>query len=301
MAEVTNGVTAPTAGWSRSHLVASAASAASARAAAPAVLLLHGQPGSAADWHGVVQCLGGRAATVAIDRPGWDGVHPASDLEGNARAALAALDAQGVRDALIVGHSLGGAIAAWLAGVRPERVTGLVLAAPAANLASLYLIDRWLAAPVAGEIAGGVAMAGVGLALAVPWLRRRIAGSTGIDESYLVDLGQAALKPGAWRAYAREQRALVHDLPELELRLGSITAPTTIIAGAGDRIVPARAPRKLAEQIPGARLLVSEHAGHLLPQRDPQLLADAILDALIAAPPAKERNCLQCWRDQAPG
>jgi pimeloyl-ACP methyl ester carboxylesterase len=216
-------------------------------------------------------------------------VHPASDLEGNARAALAALDARGVRQALVVGHSLGGAIAAWLAAVHPERVTALVLAAPAANRAALYAVDRWLAAPVAGEIAGSVAMAGVGLALAMPWLRRRVSAGTGIDESYLVGIRQAALNPGAWRAYAREQRTLVHDVPELELRLGAITAPTTIVAGAGDRIVPARAAQMLAGQIPGARLLVSEHAGHLLPQRDPQLLADAILAALGASRPSSVR------------
>lgn len=263
--------------------LSAAESAEPSTATAPAVLLLHGQPGSAADWDGVVRCLGERTTPVAIDRPGWDGVRPASDLEGNARAALAALDARGMDRALVVGHSLGGAIAAWLAAVHPERVTALVLAAPAANLAALYPVDRWLAAPVAGEIAGSVTMAGVGLALAVPWLRRRLSAGTGIDESYLVGVRQAALKPGAWRAYAREQRTLVRDLPELELRLGAITAPTTIVAGAGDRIVPARAARELSGQIPSAQLLVSEHAGHLLPQRDPQLLADAILAALSAS------------------
>ncbi len=248
----------------------------------PAVLLLHGQPGSAADWDGVVQRLGARADAIAIDRPGWDGARPASGLEGNARAALAALDAHGVRAAVVVGHSLGGAIAAWLAATHPDRVTALVLAAPAANLASLYPADRWLAAPLVGEITGSVAMAGVGLVLTVPWLRRRVSETTGIAESYLVGVGRAALRPGAWRSYAREQRTLLRELPQLELRLGSIAAPTTIIAGAGDRVVPPRAARALSGQIPGARLIVAEHAGHLLPQRDPQLLADAILAALCA-------------------
>jgi len=251
----------------------------------PAVLLLHGQPGSAADWDGVVQRLGARAAAIAIDRPGWDGVHRAADLEGNARAAIAALDARGVRRAVIVGHSLGGAIAAWLAATHPERVTALVLAAAAANQASLYPVDRWLAAHFVGDIAGGVAMAGVGLALTVPWLRRRVSAATGIAESYLVDAGRAALRPDAWRAYAGEQRTLVRELPHLEQRLGSIAAPTTVIAGARDRIVPVRAASELSGQIPGARLVVADHAGHLLPQRRPQLLTDAILAALPAPAP----------------
>ncbi len=249
----------------------------------PAVLLLHGQPGSAADWDGVAQRLGARATPIAINRPGWDGVHRAADLEGNARAALAALDARQIPAAVVVGHSLGGAIAAWLAATRPERVTALVLAAPAANQAALYPIDRWLAAPLIGEIASGVAMAGVGLGLTIPWLRRRISAGTGIAESYLVGVGQAALRPGAWRAYASEQRTFVRELPDLERRLGSITAPTMIVAGAHDRVVPLHAASVLSEQIRGARLVVSDRAGHLLPQRDPQLLADAILLTLGAA------------------
>lgn len=251
----------------------------------PAVLLLHGQPGSGADWDGVVHRLGARAAAIAINRPGWDGVRPAADLEGNARAALAALDARGLPRAVIVGHSLGGTIAAWLAATHPERVTALVLAAPAANQAALYPLDRWLAAPVAGEITSAAAMAGVGLALTVPWLRQRVSAGTGIAESYLVGVGRAALRLSAWRAYTSEQRTLVRELPRLEQRLGSITAPTTIVAGVRDRIVPLHATTKLSEQIPGARLIVSDRSGHLLPQRDPQLLADVILAALAAPPP----------------
>lgn len=244
------------------------------------VLLLHGQPGGAADWDGVVARLQGRAAAIAIDRPGWDGRTRALDLAGNAQAALAALDAHRVGRAVVVGHSLGGAIAAWLAAVHPERVSALVLAAPAANLDALYPVDRWLAAPVVGELAAGASMAGLGLALSLPRLRRRIAASARIDESYLRSARDEVLRPGAWRAYAREQRTLVRDLPGLERRLAHITAPTTILAGGGDRVVPPRAARRLAQQISGARLQVSEQAGHLLPQCDPDLVAQAIATAL---------------------
>jgi pimeloyl-ACP methyl ester carboxylesterase len=244
------------------------------------VLLLHGQPGGAADWDGVVARLSGDAAPIALDRPGWDGIRRAVDLAGNARAALAALDERGATRAIVVGHSLGAAIAAWLAAGHPDRVSGLVLAAPAANVASLYPIDRWLAAPVAGELASAAMMGGLGLALSLASARRRIAARTGLDERYLLTARRAVLRPGAWRAYASEQRTLVRDLPQLELRLHRITAPTTILAGAGDRVVPPRAARRLAGQIGGARLHVSKHAGHLLPQCDPELVADAIRAAL---------------------
>lgn len=222
------------------------------------------------------------AEPVTPTRPGWDGASRALDLAGNARAALAALDARGIDRAVVVGHSLGGAIAAWLAATYPARVTALVLAAPAANAAALYPVDRWLSAPVAGELAGAVTMGGLGLALSVPRLRGRIAAAAGIDPDYLLTARRAVLRPAAWRAYASEQRTLVREMPDLERRLGAIAVPTTIVAGADDRIVPLRAARRLARQIPGARLSVSEHAGHLLPQRDPGLVAEAITSALAA-------------------
>lgn len=248
--------------------------------ARPTVLLLHGQPGGAADWDGVVAGMNGRADALAVVRPGWDGVTRARDLAGNAEAALAALDGRGVARAVVVGHSLGAAVAAWLAATAPGRVAGLVLAAPAANLAALYAPDRWTAAPVAGEVAAAAVLGGLGLALTVAPVRRRFARASRLDETYLRTAAGVVRRPASWRAYATEQRALVRGLPELEGRLGLITAPTTIIAGAHDRIVPSRATLRLSRQIPGARLEHSATAGHLIPQRDPGTVVDAILTAL---------------------
>lgn len=244
------------------------------------MLLLHGQPGGAADWDRVIAGVDGRADLLAVDRPGWDGATRPRDLAGNAAAALAALDERGVQSAVVVGHSLGAAVAAWLAAAQPERVAALVLAAPAANLAALYALDRWLAAPVAGDLASAAVLGGLGLALAVAPVRRRIAHAARLDEAYLRLAGAAVRRPSAWRAYVAEQRALVRDLPELEDRLRAISAPTTIIAGRHDRIVPGLATLELSRQIPGAHLQHSEVAGHLVPQRDPGIVVAAIVAAL---------------------
>ena len=245
----------------------------------PAVLLLHGQPGGAADWSQVIELLGPEVSAVAVDRPGWDGARRAEDLDGNVRSAVAELDARSVQRAVIVGHSLGGAIAAWLAVHHPERVAALVLVAPAANLASLYPIDRWLATPVISELASSAALTGIGLTLSLPPVRDRIAARTGLPVDYLRTMRRSVLKPVSWMAYASEQRALVRGLPALETRLADITAPTTIVSGGLDRVVPPHAAQQLAEQITGARLDVEPTAGHMLPQREPALVARAIGDA----------------------
>jgi len=240
------------------------------------VLLLHGQPGGARDWDRVSALIADRVRPLAIDRPGWRRGSRPTDLAGNAADALRALDQAGARRATVVGHSLGAAVAAWLAAQHPERVDRLVLAAPAANCDSLVPVDRWMALPLAGELVGAPAMGAAGLALSVPGARRAVAALLAVDERYLATMASMLLRPAAWRAFAADQRALVRGLPALEARLRHIAAPTTIVAGSADRIVPLSSARALARSIPGAELVVLPGAGHLLVQRDPERLADII-------------------------
>jgi pimeloyl-ACP methyl ester carboxylesterase len=228
------------------------------------VLLLHGQPGAAADWAALRASVGPEVLTFAIDRPGWDGRSRATDLSGNARAALQALDRAGAARATVVGHSLGAAVAAWLADTDPARVRRLVLIAPAANVASLSVLDSLLAAPVLGLVASATAMAGAGLALGSAPVRRYVSEATALDDRYLRASGRVLRTPSAWRAFVYEQRALIRDLPALEARLGTLSVPTTIVAGTRDRVVPIRAARRVAGEIPGAELVEIAGAGHLL-------------------------------------
>jgi len=244
------------------------------------VLLLHGQPGAAADWDHLRASIGDAARTIAIDRPGWDGQSPVRDLAGNASAALAALDRAGATRATVVGHSLGAAVAAWLAGSSPERVGRLVLVSPAANVDALSVVDYLLAAPVVGWLASVSAMAGGGLVLGAGPVRRWVAEATALDDRYLRAAGRLLLTPSAWRSFVREQRFLVRDLPVLERRLAQISAPTTIVAGANDHVVPISAGRRLALQIPEAELVELEHAGHLLHQHHASELARVIAGPL---------------------
>jgi pimeloyl-ACP methyl ester carboxylesterase len=261
----------------RSPFARAAETSSQPRDAPPPALLLHGQPGAGRDWHAVLAALDGHVAALAPDRPGWDGVTEARDLEGNARAAVAWLDEFGGEPATIVGHSLGAAIAVLTALQAPERVAALVLAAPAANAASLAALDRWLALPGAGEVFSGASLTGLGLALSTGAFRRRLETRSGLPDSYLKASGRALLSGWARRAFMVEQRTLVRDLPNLEARLHQIRTPTWIVTGSADRIVPVQAPQELAQQIPGAHLIELPGAGHLLPQLQARELADIVL------------------------
>jgi pimeloyl-ACP methyl ester carboxylesterase len=162
-------------------------------------------------------------------------------------------------------------------------VRALVLVAPSANSESLQLLDRVLAAPGVGLVASAAALAGSGVALAARPLRVRVARDLELEERYLRSAARILVAPRAWRAFFLEQRLLVRDLPALEARLGEIGAPTTIVIGMADRIVPVSSARQLSQQLPHAKLVEVERASHLLPQQRPERLAEIILEAYSEA------------------
>lgn len=254
------------------------------------VLLLHGQPGSARDWDTVRAAIGDRARSVAVDRPGWDGATRPLDLVGNAAAVIRTLDAVGAARATVVGHSLGAAVAAWLATEHPDRVAALVLAAPAANCASLNRLDEILATPFLGSALTTSVFAALGLALRVGGVRRSLTRRFALSDAYLRGYARTLINPPTWHSFVVEQRMLVRELPTLEARLETISAPTTIVTGTADRVVSPASMRRLRTQIPGARLVELQRASHLLLQERPRELADLIVQAnggesaLVAGP-----------------
>jgi 2-succinyl-6-hydroxy-2,4-cyclohexadiene-1-carboxylate synthase len=97
----------------------------------PDVLCLHGFMGSAADWQDVATAIGDRASCIALDLPGHGGsldlTPEAYTMEGTARAVIRTLDELEARRPVIVGYSMGGRLALYLALRHPERCAGLFL------------------------------------------------------------------------------------------------------------------------------------------------------------------------------
>jgi pimeloyl-ACP methyl ester carboxylesterase len=92
------------------------------------VLLVHGQPGSAADFDRLRPLLPPSRAVLVPDRPGWGSSRePAGGLARNAAAMVRVLDDADVERAIVVGYSWGGGVALALAEHDPDRVAGLVL------------------------------------------------------------------------------------------------------------------------------------------------------------------------------
>src|ERR1700729_1656174 len=94
------------------------------------LVLLHGQPGSPADWQQVAGLLPAQLHPVATDRPGYGSSQlPAGGFAANARAAVDARDARGTTSAVLVGPSYGVGVALSARSLAPGRVAAVVLLA----------------------------------------------------------------------------------------------------------------------------------------------------------------------------
>jgi pimeloyl-ACP methyl ester carboxylesterase len=237
-----------------------------------AVLLLHGQPGTAGDWAGVAAELRAGGIEVLVpDRPGYGtSTLPAGGFEHNARAMFDSLDRHGVERAVVAGHSWGAGVALAMAQQHAERVQAAVLVCPVTPLGSLGRLDRVLAGSHTGPLLARAGFLAAGAAMALPQLRRRIEPLVpGSDTSRWPELQRG------WRTFTVEQRALIDELPELQ---PEVQVPCTVVIGARDHVTDPKAGRRFAAQA-GARLVEVPDAGHLLPMQRPAEVARAIAAA----------------------
>ena len=186
--------------------------------------------------------------------------------------AAAVLDAAGVKSAHVLGISMGGMIAQEFALLYPKRVRSLILGCtapggPSALRAEPAAIELLKARDMTPEQMAEAAVQFIydpatprarveeDLAVRRPWFPR--------PEGYVAQL-QAIF---AWEAYSR--------LPQ-------IAAPTLVIHGESDRLVPPGNGQLIAERIPGAKLLTIPHASHLFTTDQPEATERATLEFLAA-------------------
>ena len=239
---------------------------------APALVLLHGWTATAdLNWHPAFAPLARHFRVIAMDHRGHGrGLRAPFRLGACADDVAALLDVLGIERAIVVGYSMGGAIAQLLARRRPELVQGLVLCATSATF-NLGLRDRMLF----GLASGGRLLAG-----AVPV---QPLGAVALR----VGRGWGDLRGGAWWGY---DQVAGHDWTQIIeagrriLRfdsrpwIGSTAVPTAVIATDHDDLVPHRRQLQLAAAIPGATLRILD-GGHTACTQRP----DEFVPLLVAA------------------
>jgi 2-hydroxymuconate-semialdehyde hydrolase len=242
------------------------------------VLLVHGQPGSAADFGPLRSRLTPSRMVLAPDRPGWGASdEPVGGFAYNAESMVRLLDAAEVERALVVGYSWGGGVALALGEDHAARVAGLVLLS-SVGPHSLGWMDRVPLLPGVGATltAGGFVMARAALSLV--GLARRLRRDESAHLVWVDALGRSVEGRRAATSFLVEQRALFDELDAIVARLPDISAPTIVVAGDRDRLVPLATASALADTIPSAQLRVVAGARHPLPVFAPDEVARAVAD-----------------------
>jgi pimeloyl-ACP methyl ester carboxylesterase len=247
----------------------------------PPIVLLHGQPGSALDWHHVVPLVCDDFTTIVPDRLGYGRTGgPAAGFAENAVAVAALFDRLGIERAVLVGHSWGGAVALAFAERFPHQTAGVVLAASVGPGERFRWDDRMLAAPLVGEALAALTLGVAGRVLASDWMQaiadRRLTGRAREAFNVLTGLTGAGTRSAVWRSFVVEQRVLLHELEDLAAGLPRLHAPTEVINGSADRLVPPHVAARLAASIPAATHTVLPGAHHLLIREHPEAVAGAV-------------------------
>jgi pimeloyl-ACP methyl ester carboxylesterase len=253
----------------------------------PPILLIMGAEGQAVHWPaafvtalvgGGLQVLRydhrdtGRSDLVDFDRFPYG----AADLVAD---ALAVLDGLAVASAHVVGTSMGGGIAQWLAAAHPTRVRTLTLM----NTTPIAGAHPDLPPPDPSFLAGAAAVS----ALPQRTTAQRIDAAVRAYELFTANPGfdrpearrmatEAVARARDWTSGANHYRAAGGS--ETPPPLSAITAPTLVIAAESDPMFPPPHAVALAAEIPGSRLERVSGLGHLmLAAGQPELLADLIL------------------------
>ena len=252
----------------------------------PLLVLLHGFGDSFTSWDGWVRTLQGQFHLIIPDFPGHGLTRAPQGYELSGAGLADLLDAFAARLDLppfaVAGNSMGGGVAWELAVRHPRRVNALILV-DAAGFANE-------GPPPAIPLAFRLLQYRLGRAIL-----RHIDNRPLIDEGLKVDVyEQRVITPALVDRWAEFQRAPGHRAILMSFHptlfgqasaavLHDIAVPTLILHGESDPLIEPGCARKFAAAIPGARLILYPHVGHLpqieIPERSAADVA-AFLEAV---------------------
>lgn len=246
-----------------------------------AVLMTHGIGESLEFWHRQMEALDPSLRLIAWDMPGHglsDESTDAMDLDGMARVAWRLLDVLGVRQALLVGNSLGAAMSLRMAAQKPDRVRGLLLANSAALGPEVFGAFRVMTLPLLGEL-----MNRPGPTAVAQQIKAIVHRPEAITPEVRAAIGRNVQRPGGVRHFLallrglttlRGQRAVVWQASRAILT--ATTVPVLFVQGREDVVLPMEHSCTAHALTPGSELVVLDHCGHT-----PQLEQTEAFNALL--------------------
>lgn len=266
------------------------------------VVAVHGLGGSHANWHDLGPLLARKHRVLAVDLAGHGRTPRAgrsSSVRANCQLLGRFLDEVVQRPAVLLGNSMGAALAMLHAAEHPERVTGLALIGPALPRARTHVPNRALARQVALFAVPGLAeralarrRAKLGAeAFVDATLELTCADATKVSAEFrdvaIRLCAERANGPDAEAAFleaARSLGLLVTRAAAYRSIIASITAPAVVLQGAADRLLPAAGVRQLAALQPGWPVHLLPGVGHVPQVEAPAEVAGLLLPFLDRLP-----------------
>ena len=242
------------------------------------IVLLHGTGASLHTWDGWTAELTRERRVIRFDLPGFGLTGPTPDgvytIESYVDTVLAVADTLGVPRFVLAGNSLGGYVAWATAALHPQRVDRLILVDSAGypyQSQSVPLAFRLARTPVLNVLMRDVLPRGV-----VERSLRDVYGDPSKVTPGLVDrYFDLATRAGNRAALvARFDQTTPGSLAE---RVPEIQAPTLILWGGKDRLIPLEFGHRFARDIHGSRLIVFDALGHVPHEEDPARTVAAVL------------------------
>jgi len=234
----------------------------------PAIVLIHGLGGFAESWRHTIAALRGEGTVIAPDLPGFGrSAKPRREygLTFHARAVEGLLRALGIERIRLVGHSLGGAVAAAHAALFPGRVERLALLGATVPGFPLRpsLVYRLMSLPGVGEIASSLITPG----LCAAALARCFAAPDPDEIAFLVAHEYPARASAAGRAaYLSTLRSVRADFTAgaaaYRAALAELERPALVIHGRQDPVVPISHARAVAGGLAAAEGRWLDRCGH---------------------------------------
>lgn len=241
--------------------------------AGPPVVLIHGFAGSAHTWRALMPLLAEAHSVYAIDLLGFGlSEKPARadhSLAGHGRRVVAALAALGLREVTLVGHSMGGVVAAYAALSDPEgRIARLAL------LDANFYRRNGPPIPVVFPLPRLLALRFYRPASRLASLRRCYHDPRRLTPEAVAAYLAPTTTLGAVESLAAflatpGPPTYAHLPPQLRL-------PTLILWGAADQLWPLDDMHRLQHAIPGARAVSIPGAGHMLQEEQPDRVAEEV-------------------------
>jgi pimeloyl-ACP methyl ester carboxylesterase len=224
------------------------------------VVFIHGIGASLYSWrHTLPPVVSAGYRVVAFDNRGFGFSDQSPQHYRNAdyvRLVVALLDSLGISSAVLVGHSMGGTIAADVALAHPDRVRGLVLidaAGYGVRWPGVLKVARW-------PFIGAIATTFRGRWFTERLLRSSFADPAKVTEADVDQYYAPVPQPGFGRALRGVLREFRFD--SLGGRLTRVQAPTLVLWGTADRWIPVRDGARFARELPRSEFIVIERSGH---------------------------------------